>query len=119
MSFADALQFVLQQEGGFVDNPADPGGATNHGITQATYDRYRAAQGLAPQGVAQITDTEVTEIYQTQYWSVCRCDELERLDVGLGLAVFDTAVNSGVREASRMLQRLLGVRADGVIGPQT
>jgi len=119
VSFADALRFVLRQEGGFVDNPDDPGGATNHGITQATYDRYRASQGVAPQAVSQITDAEVAEIYQTQYWSMCRCDVLEGLDGGLALAVFDTSVNSGVGEASRMLQQLLEVTADGVIGPQT
>ncbi len=119
MSFDDALQFVLQQEGGFVNNPNDPGGATNRGITQATYDRYRSAQGVAPLAVSGIADGEVSDIYQTQYWTASRCMDIEQLDAGLALVVFDTAVNSGVGEASRILQRLLGVTADGQIGPQT
>ena len=105
MSFDDALQFVLQQEGGFVNNPNDPGGATNRGVTQGTYDRYRSAQGVAPRAVSGIADGEVSDIYQTQYWTAARCMDIEQLDAGLALVVFDTAVNSGVGEASRILQR--------------
>ena len=54
--FAVCLAFVLQAEGGFVDNPADPGGATMHGVTQAVYDAYRAKLGLDPRSVALIAD---------------------------------------------------------------
>ena len=69
--------------------------------------------------MATITDAEVSEIYQSQYWNACRCADIEPLDAGLALIVFDTAVNSGVGEASRILQRLLQVTPDGQIGPQT
>ncbi len=119
MSFEASLQFVLQQEGGFVDNPDDPGGATNHGITQATYDRYRSAKGLPTQSVSAVSEAETREIYETLYWDACRCGDIDRLAPGLALDVFDTAVNSGVGEASKILQRLLQVTPDGHIGPQT
>jgi len=99
--------------------PTNPGGATNRGITQATYDQYRAKQGVPPRPVSAITEAEVTAIYQSQYWNACRCADIEPLDVGLALVVFDTAVNSGVGDASKILQRLLQVTPDGQIGPQT
>ena len=120
MSFQDALQFVLAREGGYVDNPNDPGGATNRGVTQAAYDEYRAAHDLAAQPVSAITDAELTDIYRGDYWSACHCDDIERrAGAPLALVVFDTAVNSGASRAARMLQQLLGVADDGVIGQQT
>lgn len=120
MSFAEALHFVLQQEGGYVSNPAEPGGATNHGITQQTYDAYRVARGLPSQPVSAITEAEVRDIYRTGYWSACRCDDIEhQAGAPLALVVFDTAVNSGVSRAATMLQELLGVPTDGAVGPIT
>ena len=120
MSFEAALQFVLRQEGGYVDNPDDPGGATNHGVTQHTYDAYRTAQGQPPNPVSDITDAEVSDIYATDYWSACHCSDIERqANEWLALVVFDTAVNSGVSRAAQLLQGLLGVTADGSIGPRT
>jgi lysozyme family protein len=119
MSFEDALQFVLHEEGGFVNNPDDPGGATNHGITQATYDRHRANRGVPSAPVSTITAAEVSEIYRAQYWNACRCADIEPLDARLALIVFETAVNSGVGQASKILQRLLQVTPDGQIGLQT
>ena len=68
MSFSDSLSMVLQFEGGFVDNPDDPGGATNQGVTQAVYDRFRAEHGLAIQSVRLIQSNEVAAIYQVEYW---------------------------------------------------
>ena len=116
MNFEPALQKVLAHEGGYVNHPKDPGGATNRGVTQRVYDSYRSRNGLAPRSVKLITDTEVSAIYRASYWDLARCD---RLPVGVSYVVFDGAVNSGVRQSVIWLQRALGVKADGIVGPAT
>lgn len=112
-SFAQALKLVLVHEGGYVNHPADPGGATMKGVTQGVYDAYRGGKGQAPRGVRQISNAEVEDIYRRQYWVAIRGDELA---AGVDYAVFDYAVNSGPGKAVKDLQRALGVRVDGVIG---
>ena len=116
MSFAKALERTLGFEGGLSDVAGDRGGRTHYGITFKTYDAYRDRKGLPRRPVDCIDDAEVEEIYLTDYWQPCRCDDLpERL----ALAVFDMAVNSGPMNARITLQRAVRVRTDGVIGPVT
>ena len=115
-SYRKALQEVLRHEGGYVNHPKDPGGATNKGITQAVYDAYRQRQGLPKQTVKQITDAEVEAIYRTNYWDKVSGDQMP---AGLDFAVFDFAVNSGPLRAVRHLQSLLGIPQDGSVGQQT
>jgi lysozyme family protein len=115
-AFDASLPFVLRWEGGYVDHPADPGGRTNKGVTQAVYDRWRASQGLVPRHVRLIEDPEVNAIYQTGYWMPPRCDLLRRQ---LDLVQFDTAVNMGVGRAVRFLQAAVGCQVDGAFGPST
>lgn len=114
--FDQCLAFVLKQEGGYVNDPSDSGGATNCGITQAVYDDYRARSGRNRQPVVGITAPEVADIYRARYWKAVAGDSLA---VGLDLVVFDAAVNHGVKQASKFLQRALGVDDDGFIGQQT
>src|SRR5712692_4452895 len=114
--FDSSLQFVLKWEGGFVDDPADPGGATNKGITQGVYDSYRKRKGLAHQGVKSISDAEVSEIYQSSYWDAAKCGSLP---APLDLVEFDTAVNMGVGRAVKFLQHCLHISEDGVFGAAT
>ena len=116
LDFQRCLQFVLQKEGGFVDHPADRGGATNRGITQGTYDDWRKRRGLLPQSVRLLTDDDVAEIYRLDYWDKVRADELP---APVNLVVFDDAVNSGVNRAARRLQKACKVATDGAIGPRT
>ena len=111
-----ALKHVLVHEGGFVNHPKDPGGATNRGVTQRVYDAYRDRQGQSRRSVRAITADEVADIYKRQYWDAIRGDDLPS---GLDYAVFDYAVNSGPRRAAQDLQRELGVAVDGVIGNVT
>lgn len=114
--FAECLAVILREEGGYVDNPHDHGGATNHGVTQATFDAWRAARNEAAGPVRYITNDEVAAIYQEQFWGPSHASDCaEPLD----LVVFDTAVNSGPELAVRTLQRALGVPPDGVVGPVT
>ena len=108
--------WVLAYEGGFVDHPKDPGGATNQGITQRTYDAYRRRIGHATQSVRMIGNVERDTIYRVQYWDAIRGDDLPG---GVDAAVYDFAVNSGPSRAAKYLQRIAGVKQDGVIGLQT
>jgi lysozyme family protein len=115
-AFEASLPFVLRWEGGFVNHPSDPGGATNKGVTQKVYDAWRARQGLALRSVASIEDAEVKAIYEAGYWLPPGCDRLRRQ---LDLVQFDTAVNMGVLRAVRFLQSALACDVDGQFGPAT
>ena len=115
-NFDRALSLTLRYEGGYVNHPKDPGGATNKGVTQKVYDRWREKAGKEPRDVRQITDAEVHDIYKLQYWDAVYGD---RLPAGLDAAVFDFAVNSGPTRAVQELQRVLGLRTDGSMGAVT
>ena len=106
-NFDKSLALVLVHEGGYVNHPKDPGGATNRGVTQAVYDAYRKTRGKAGQSVKFITDEEVNAIYKFQYWDRVQGD---LLPAGLDYAVFDFAVNSGVGRASKYLQAVPDIR---------
>lgn len=114
--FPAILAKVLVHEGGFVNHPKDPGGATMKGVTQAVYDAWRGRQGLPKQSVRHIADSELTAIYRRDYWDAVRGGDLP---AGVNYAVFDFAVNSGINRAARFLQRIVGVAQDGHIGPAT
>ena len=74
--FKKALKFVLDREGGYVNNPNDRGGATNKGITQNTYNAYLKGIGRASCDVRNITDAEVEKIYYSRYWLSANCHKM-------------------------------------------
>lgn len=115
-NFARCLAVTLKYEGGYVNHPKDPGGATNKGVTQAVYNKYRRRKGETERSVKLITNVELEDIYRAQYWAAVGGDEL---DAGLDLAVFDYGVNSGPSKAVKDLQRILGVAVDGQVGVNT
>jgi len=114
-NFADSLRAVLVHEGGYVDHPRDPGGATNKGVTLAVFQRHYG-QAMSKQDLRNITDEQVETIYETGFWSRCKCDDLPG---GVDYVVFDQAVNSGPGRSAKWLQSAVGVPADGGIGPRT
>lgn len=114
--YAECLAHVLKFEGGFVDDPDDRGGATNQGITQATFDAWQDNRELPRRAVRDITDYEVEAIYHVRYWSPCRGDDLHP---PLDLVVFDAAVQHGPHRAIKWLQELVGVQVDGTSGEKT
>jgi len=115
LSFQSAVALVLRHEGGFVHHPSDPGGATNFGITRETLSRSRGRQASV-EDIRRLDREEAASIYRGLYWKAVRADELP---LGLDLAVFDLAVNSGPKRAVTMLQNALAIEADGLIGPLT
>ncbi len=110
-----SLDAILSEEGGFADNPGDPGGATNMGITRATLAASRG-RAVSREDVMMLEKSEAARIYRERFWAAIGADYLPG---GLDLALFDDAVNSGPRMAIRDLQRALQVYEDGVMGPQT
>ncbi len=115
----DCLLFTLREEGGFVNDPRDPGGATNMGVTLATLRVWRDDPHLGVTDVRALTRDMVTSIYGADYWNKLRCDALPS---GLDLMVFDFAVTSGTLRSAKMLQGVLGLvgsAVDGSIGPDT
>lgn len=119
-NFPAALKLVLAHEGGYVNHPADPGGATNLGITIGTAKAY----GVDMDGdgdtdiidIKKLTVEAAGKIYAGEYWAKVKGDDLPS---GLDYAVFDFAVNSGVSRASEFLQAGVGAGIDGKIGPKT
>jgi lysozyme family protein len=114
--FDACMPFIFKAEGGYSDNPADPGGPTNFGITLATLRAYQGDPNLTADDVKKLTPAVAKEIYRTAYWNRMQCGALP---AGLDLEVFDFGVNSGPAESVKTLQRLVGVTQDGSVGPIT
>jgi lysozyme family protein len=106
-AFATAVEFVLKQEGGLTNDPADPGGLTNFGIDQ------RSHPGV---DVRALTRDGAIAIYRETYWAGSKADQLP---TALAILFFDAAVNQGARAATTDLQRSLRVAEDGALGPVT
>lgn len=115
-NFPTSLKLTLAYEGGYSNHPRDPGAATMNGVTQAVYDDDRRDRRLPTRDVRLMTTAERDAIYRRRYWDMVRGDDLP---LGVDYAVFDFAVNSGVRAASRKLQEIVGAAVDGAIGPKT
>jgi lysozyme family protein len=115
-NFGKCLPLLLKHEGGNDDDPRDPGGRTSRGILQREWNVWRASHPGLPSDVWEAPQDEIDAIYKQKYWDVLRCDEPPS---GVDYAVFDYGVNSGNSRAAKVLQRLVGVDADGEIGPLT
>jgi lysozyme family protein len=110
-----ALGAVLKHEGGFSDHNDDPGGATNQGVTLATFRQWYGEQQTV-EDLRRITAAQLALIYHQGYWAACHCDQLP---VGIAYVVFDQAVHSGPRQSMRWLQEAVGAERDGLMGPKT
>lgn len=115
-AFEWCLKQVFAHEGGEVDDPADPGGHTNMGITQVTLNRARLIIADLPESVSDLTQAQCAEIYRVLYWRPIHGDELP---LGLALLAFDCCVNQGEMDAKRFLQHAVKVKVDGQLGPVT
>ena len=114
-NFEECLALVLKSEGGFVNNPLDPGGMTNLGVTKVTYEGY-VNRHVDEAEMRSLTPDLVAPLYKKMYWDRIKGDDLP---VGVDYCLFDLAVNSGVGRAGKLLQMALDVPADGIIGPIT
>ncbi|MFW2541591.1 glycoside hydrolase family 108 protein [Primorskyibacter sp. 2E107] len=114
-NYRACLDHVFKWEGGYVDHPRDPGGATKYGITRTTLAAWRG-RSVTKQDVKTLTVATAGEIYRPKYWNAVRGDEIPD---GMDLVAFDGGVNSGPLRGIRWLQIGLGVKADGAMGSQT
>lgn len=107
MSSKNCIDFILKHEGGYVNNPKDPGGETNYGIAKKFYPDLN---------IRQLTKDQAAEIYYRDYWLKAKCDQMP---LPVALMVLDSSVNQGISAASKILQRALNIKDDGVIGINT
>lgn len=107
MDFDKAFERVIGHEGGYVNDPRDPGGETKYGISKRAYPFA---------DIKNLTLDQAKEIYRRDYWDRLHLDELPD---AIHFDMFDAAVNSGVSAAAKFLQRAAGTTADGVIGKLT
>lgn len=98
---------VLSHEGGYVNNPKDPGGETKWGISKRSYPRVN---------IRALTREQAMEIYYTDFWMHSRA---ALMPPAVAFQVLDLAVNSGTHRAILMLQKIAGVKQDGIWGPIT
>lgn len=111
MKFDDAFHELLGHEGAYADHPSDPGGRTMWGVTERVAREFGYAGDMRELPV----DT-AKQIYRAQYWDRVQADQLPE---ALRYPTFDAAVNSGVTQAVKWLQRAVGAVDDGRIGPET
>ncbi len=107
MTFDECFAKLIGHEGGYVNNPKDPGGETKFGISKRAYPAL---------DIASLTLDDAKAIYKRDYWDRAQCD---RLPPAIAFQVFDGAVNSGIGTSIRWLQAAAGVAQDGVVGPMT
>lgn len=111
MNFDQAFDELLGHEGGYSRHPSDPGGETMWGVTRkvAVQEGYSGDMHLLPRDTAKA-------IYRKRYWDAIQADKLPET---ARFVIFDAAVNSGVTQAVKWLQRCVDVVDDGVLGPMT
>ena len=102
------LYTIDKHEGGYINHKNDPGGETNYGISKRAYPHV---------DIRKLSKNDAVEIYVRDYWHPARLDSFD--DINLAWKVFDIGVNMGVRRSIKMLQKIAGVKRDGVIGPIT
>jgi lysozyme family protein len=107
MDFDAAFERLIGHEGGYVNDPRDPGGETKFGISKRAYPG---------EDIASLTLDRAKAIYRRDYWGPAGCDAVPD---AIRFDLFDMAVNAGVKPAVRTLQGAVGADADGVLGPKT
>lgn len=110
------LKWLGLSEGGEVNDPRDPGGHTNHGVTQGALNDYREGLGLGFMSVSHLTKSDADEIFVANYFRPIWFDQLPS---GLDYAMGDFSVNSGASRPIKTLQKIVGVKVDGHLGVNT
>lgn len=114
-NFDACLKALLVHEGGYVNNPKDPGGMTNLGVTKTVWEEW-VGHPVDEKAMRALTPADVAPLYKRKYWDKIQGDALPD---GVDYAVFDAAVNSGPGRAIKWLQGCVGAEMDGALGPKT
>ena len=113
--FLACMPFILKEEGGYSNTPGDHGGPTDFGITEYEYHLWLHEKGLPLASIRAITTDQYNAIYWQSYW-MPHCPSLP---AGLDLSMFNINVNGGTGRGTRLLQKCLGLTADGDWGDKT
>lgn len=117
--FRKFIDRLLSHEGGYTADRRDPGNWTGGrvGVGQLKGTKFGIAANTYPQlDIKNLTRDQAVEIYRRDFWGAAKCD---RLPPAVGFQLLDGAVNSGIPQATRWLQRAVGVADDGILGPVT
>ena len=114
-NFDKCFALVLDHEGHYVNDPRDPGGRTNLGVTQRAWETF-LNRDVTEAEMRALTPETVKPFYKAMYWDKIKGDQLP---AGVDYAAYDLAVNSGTGRAAKYLQEIAGVTADGAIGPKS
>lgn len=115
-NYKKLVPFILRWEGGFSNRVEDAGGPTNKGVTLTTFRQYYGASKTVDD-LKKITDEQWGHIFKTGYWDKCKADQINSQSIAN--IIVDWAYMSGVSTAIKGVQRLLGCKDDGIIGPKT
>ena len=115
-NFSVFLRKILRLEGGYVNHKNDRGGCTNKGITLNTFKQYYGAVSDC-NDLKSMTEEQAGQIYKKGYWDPCWGDKIQCTKIAQ--IIVDWAVNSGVKTAVKNVQKIVGVTADGIMGPMT
>lgn len=110
-----AFDWLIKEEGGFSNDPHDNGGMTMLGVTQKNWQDF-VGRPVTEKEMRALTPDIVKPFYKSRYWAKVKGDNLPS---GVDYCVFDMAANSGPFLASKFIQRVCAVTADGIIGPKT
>lgn len=111
-----AMPHILKWEGGYANHPKDKGGCTMKGVTIATYQSFYGKNKTCSD-LKKITDEQWLHIFESGYWNPCKCSDMKNQSVAN--IIVDWAWNSGPRTAVKHVQRILGVKDDGIVGDIT
>ncbi len=130
MSFEQAHDFVAKWEGGLDDDPRDPGGITKYGVCinflrdfakrNPTFCGSVGVVGpVTRDTIKGLTKDQARRIFKYEFWDGNHCPDVEKSSPRLAVVLYDTGVNMGKGAAAKLLQRAVGVKEDGIIGPKT
>jgi len=110
-----SFEYLLQSEGGFTDDPNDPGGMTNLGVTKTTWEKW-VGRAVTKNEMQALTPELVKPLYKKEYWDAVQADNLP---VGIDYLCFDFGVNANVHRSILLLQQCVNTTVDGILGKQT
>ena len=127
--YSESLKLILRNEGGYVNDPSDKGGETYAGISRVFEPQWEGWHIIDEvkkkktiklnEKLNEISNESIGTIYKKNYWDKCNADGIATCNAKLAIHIFDMSVNAGIKTAGKLLQRILKISDDGIIGNGT